>query len=217
MDPLAQAQQDLTAALRQINTLSSVNEKQRFRISELRTLNTASSSSSSSDKEEARITKLKLAWYRLHLVLSSKLKTAVARAFDRWRSLAAREEARAEMRRDGMKVQVQMSKIKAERGKIERMERDLHRIRMEKACLLLLQRHKNAAASSAVSAIKTAASSEKAALLSHLKSLYHQLLHLNETEARAAEAAKARGRRHVDKVERVGRVLQGFLDGETHA
>jgi hypothetical protein len=143
-----QLQQDLSAALRQVENLTRQNEKQRQKISELRRTQSETTPATPKDAPPAtdvfshkkedmkddemaaeRILKLKFAWYRHHLVLSSKLKMRVARAFDKWKNLSLQEERRAALRREHMKIQVQQSKIKSERSKIERIVLDMHRIR----------------------------------------------------------------------------------------
>jgi hypothetical protein len=228
------------AALRLVENLKSVNEKQRQKIIAIRREQQTSpppapalkepqspkekdmfshkkADATESDDERTRIMKLKFAWYRHHLIMSSKLKMRVARAFDKWKNISLYEASRAEMRREYMKIQVQQSKIKAERGSIEKIVGDVHRVRMEKVCLLLLQDHKKKTHEAEIAALKAAQQKEKDALLTQLRMLYYQLQQLNDTESQAVDAAKSRGLAHAAKVDRVNQMLQGWLVGEEEA
>jgi len=241
-NPLESAQQDLAAAHRQISHLQKENEKQRQKIIELRREKTHKQQHDSGiggsgapptpvvkdmfshkkgdtadDKEEARIMKLKFAWYRHHLIMSSKLKMRVARAFDKWKNNAMMMERRAEMRREHLKNQVQQSKIKAERGKIDKIVKDMHRIRMEKVCLLLLGNYREGVHERAILEIREKADKEKKELLEQLRLLYYQLQLLNDTEEQEIEAAKKRSEGFGNRIENTGKVLQAWLEKEKGA
>ena len=101
-----------------------------------------------------------------------------------------------------MKLEAQKNMLRSEKSSMAKIQEDMYRIRMEKACMLLLSRWKESNFDRRVEEIESRAEREKQDIVCSLKGMYYQMVQLNDLEEQAVEAARYRGEGHAEGIKR---------------
>ena len=152
--------------------------------------------------------------------------------FSKWKLMGENMKMSNFIKREKLKIESGYNLIRSERSNIEKMEESVHRIRMEKACLMLINQHKVTLAEKKIEAIRKEAEEEKKLMVSQLKKvrdqrhdklqrlcclrsfssqMYYQLVQLNDLESQAVEAAKTRGDIHMSAIGSTTKKVEGWF------
>ncbi|GMI12783.1 hypothetical protein TrLO_g513 [Triparma laevis f. longispina] len=148
----------------------------------------------------------------MHELVRRRLMLILVRGFDRWKNLGQTMKHLQQIKREKMKIESGYNLIRSERSAIEKMEENLHSIKMEKACLMLINKHKVTLAKKEIEATKIKAQADKELMTSQLKSMYYQLVQLSDLESQAVDAAKTRGGIHMKNLENTTKRVKTWFD-----
>ena len=104
----------------------------------------------------------------------------------------------ADLNRQHMKLEARLNMLRSEKASMEKVQSDMYRIRMEKACVLLLARWKEERGERRVREIQEGAAREKEEIVAQLKEMYYQMVQVCDLERQAVEAARGRGEQHLE-------------------
>mmetsp|Transcript_12078 Transcript_12078/g.24024 ORF Transcript_12078/g.24024 Transcript_12078/m.24024 type:complete len:254 (-) Transcript_12078:32-793(-) len=150
-------------------------------------------------KDEMTV-RYRFADYLMHELVKRRITKKLVQYFSKWKLMGENMKMSNFIKREKMKIASGFNLIKSERSNIEKMEESVHRIRMEKACLMLINQHKVTLAEKKIDAIRKESEEEKKLMVSRLKEMYYQLVQLNDLESQAVEAAKMRGDIHMSAI-----------------
>ncbi|GMH62336.1 hypothetical protein TrRE_jg8297 [Triparma retinervis] len=120
----------------------------------------------------------------------------------------------ADLHRQHMKLEARLNMLRSEKAAMQKIQEDMYRIRMEKACMLLLSRWKEDKNERKVQEIQDRATKEKAEIVTQLKQMYYQMVQLSDLEEQAVDAARGRGEQHLEGLKKTkGAVKRWFKVG----
>ena len=144
-------------------------------------------------------------------LVAGRIKRKLARGFDKWSSMAAMSGRIAALQRQHMKLEAKSNQLKGQKMALEKIRLDMHRMRMEKVCMILLSKQKQEQANKKVEEIKRAVRREKEDVVEQLKDIYYHLYQLNDLEEQAVEVAKRRGARHSKNLVKMEKAVSQWL------
>ncbi|GMH57635.1 hypothetical protein TrST_g2327 [Triparma strigata] len=212
-DRIENLERDMEVSRRENTRLLETIEKQRNQIKALQMAMEESKDDEGANglTNEVNV-RYRYADFVMHELVRRRLMIILVRGFDRWKNLGATMKHLQQIKREKMKIESGYNLIRSERSAIEKMEENLHSIKMEKACLMLINKHKVTLAKKEIEATKAKAQAERELMTSQLRSMYYQLVQLSDLESQAVDAAKTRGGIHMKNLENTTKRVKTWFD-----